>query len=82
MMIGLAVGVIRMGLDFAVPVPACGSGEPDRRFTVTARVDFLHFSIINAIVCTVAMVIISLLTPSRAEYQVVIKSCLNKQTSL
>lgn len=62
---GLGVGLIRMGLDFAAPIPACGSGEPDTRFNVTAKVDFLHFAIINTIVCTVVMVTISLFTKPR-----------------
>lgn len=54
-----------MGLDFASPIPACGSGEPDTRLKVVSKVDFLHFSIINTIVCVVVMVTISLFTKPR-----------------
>ncbi|KAH3836198.1 hypothetical protein DPMN_109568 [Dreissena polymorpha] len=69
MVIGLLVGLTRMGLDFVAPPPVCGSGEPDRRLSVTARVDFLHFTVINTIICTGAMVIISCLTKPRSADQ-------------
>nr|WLN44350.1 AAT10 [Sinonovacula rivularis] len=69
MMAGLLVGVVYMGLVFATPPPVCGSGEPDRRLSIVARVDFLHFSILNGIFCTVVMVVISLFTSPRTEEQ-------------
>nr|WLN44351.1 AAT11 [Sinonovacula rivularis] len=69
LMVGLVVGLIRMGLDFAIAAPACGSGEPDTRFPVVAKVDFLHFAIILAAVSTIAMVVISLFTKPREEKQ-------------
>ena len=70
MMIGLVVGVVRMVLDMIMPPPECGSGQTDERLSIIARVDFLHFSIINAVICVVAMVVISLLTKPRTEEQV------------
>ncbi|WAQ99187.1 SC5A9-like protein [Mya arenaria] len=33
LMVGLVVGLIRMGLDFAIRAPYCGSGETDERYT-------------------------------------------------
>ena len=70
MMIGLAVGVIRMVLDMIMSPPNCGSGQPDERMSIVVRVDFLHFSIINAIICLIAMVVISLFTRPRTHEQV------------
>ena len=70
MMIGLAVGVIRMVLDMIMSPPNCGSGQPDERMSIVTRVDFLHFSIINAIICLIAMVVISLFTRPRTSEQV------------
>ncbi|XP_045202821.1 sodium/glucose cotransporter 4-like [Mercenaria mercenaria] len=69
MSFGLLVGIIRMGLDFSVAPPYCGSGEPDERPLISAKLDFLHFSIINGIICVVVMVIISFCTTPRSEKQ-------------
>ena len=65
LMIGIIVGGIRLALDFAVPAPTCGSNTPDERFSVVAKVDFLHFAIILAGICTICMVVISLFTKPR-----------------
>ena len=59
-----------MILDMIMPPPNCGNGQADERLSIVARVDFLHFSIINAIICLIAMVTISLLTKSRTKEQV------------
>lgn len=67
LMVGLVVGMIRMGLDFAIAAPDCGSGEEDKRFPIVAEVNFLHFAIILAGVSTIAMVVISLCTQPRPE---------------
>ena len=69
-MVGLVVGMIRMGLDFARRAPYCGSGEDDQRFEIVSKVDFLHFAIILAGVSTIAMVVISLFTVPREDKQV------------
>lgn len=69
-MVGLVVGMIRMGLDFAISAPDCGSGEEDKRFPIVANVNFLHFAIILAGVSTLAMVVISLFTAPRPEKKV------------
>ena len=70
MIIGQAVGVVRLIMDMILPPPVCGSGEPDKRLSIMSHVDFLHFAIINAIICTVVMVTISLWTSPRTESQV------------
>ena len=72
MIVGQAVGVTRLIMDMIMPPPVCGSGEPDKRWSIMSRVDFLHFAIINAIICTTAMVGISLMTKPRTKGQVCI----------
>ncbi|KAH3836199.1 hypothetical protein DPMN_109569, partial [Dreissena polymorpha] len=67
LMVGLVVGLIRMGLDFSQRAPYCGSGEIDKRFAIVAKVDFLHFAIILAGISTIAMVAISMFTTPRPE---------------
>lgn len=69
MLIGQAVGLIRLIMDMVLPPPVCGSGEPDKRLSIMSHVDFLHFAIINAIICLVTMVTISLLTRKRTKEQ-------------
>ncbi|KAK3602342.1 hypothetical protein CHS0354_013334 [Potamilus streckersoni] len=60
MMIGLLVGLIRMGLDFGYGSPNCG--EKDFRPTIISKVHFLHFTIILFFVSLLATIIISLCT--------------------
>ena len=59
-----------MVLDMIMSPPNCGSGQPDERMSIVTRVDFLHFSIINAVICLIAMVVISLFTKPRTNEQV------------
>ena len=59
-MIGLLVGVIRMGLDFGYGSPGCG--EEDTRPVIISKVHFLHFTIILFFVSLFATIIISLAT--------------------
>ena len=59
-MVGLLVGVIRMGLDFGYGSPACG--EEDTRPAIIAKVHFLHFTILLFVIALLATVVISLLT--------------------
>nr|WLN44352.1 AAT12 [Sinonovacula rivularis] len=69
LIIGLVIGLIRLVLDFSTPAPRCGSGDPDKRFPVVSKVDFLHFAIILAVVSSVMMALISLCTKPRSESQ-------------
>ena len=57
--------MIRMGLDFAMPAPFCGSHEPDTRPAILKDVHFLHFAIILSGVSIASTVLISLLTEPR-----------------
>ncbi|KAL4229691.1 hypothetical protein ACF0H5_010079 [Mactra antiquata] len=69
MVIGLLVGVIRLILDLVAPPPICGSDEPDKRWTITSKVDFLHFAIINALLSGSIMIVISFFTKPRTDNQ-------------
>ncbi|CAG0918286.1 unnamed protein product, partial [Notodromas monacha] len=66
LMVGLAVGLVRFGLEFAYKAPYCGSGlsdtRPDFVKIFVGKVHFLHFGLgLFLLVATVA-VIVSLLT--------------------
>uniref|UniRef100_A0A8D0GFR2 Sodium/mannose cotransporter SLC5A10 n=1 Tax=Sphenodon punctatus TaxID=8508 RepID=A0A8D0GFR2_SPHPU len=68
LMVGLAIGLARMGLEFAHPAPRCGI--PDERPSLVKDIHYLHFA---ALLCTltVAVVVgISLLTSPPKESQV------------
>ena len=67
-MIGLVVGLIRMGLDFGYGSPACG--EEDMRPYIIAKVHFLHFAIILFVISFVSTIVISLLADPIAEKHV------------
>nr|WLN44354.1 AAT14 [Sinonovacula rivularis] len=60
LMVGLVVGLIRMGLDFGYGSPMCG--EEDTRPSIIADVHFLHFACILFVISLIATIIISLLT--------------------
>ena len=60
LMVGLVMGVVRMGLDFGYGSPACG--EDDNRPSIISKVHFLHFTILLFVVALLAIVVISLLT--------------------
>jgi len=60
-MVGLVVGLIRMGLDFGYNSPACG--EEDLRPAIISKVHFLHFTIILFLVSLFVTIIVSLMTP-------------------
>ncbi|XP_012935634.1 sodium/glucose cotransporter 4 [Aplysia californica] len=60
LMIGLAVGITRMGLDFGYGTPGCG--EEDPRPAIVSKVHFLHFTIILFVVSVIATMLISALT--------------------
>ena len=46
LMVGLAVGLVRFGLEFGFQKPACGSGDappPDWWYSVVDKIHYLHF---------------------------------------
>uniref|UniRef100_K7G1G8 Sodium/mannose cotransporter SLC5A10 n=1 Tax=Pelodiscus sinensis TaxID=13735 RepID=K7G1G8_PELSI len=61
LMLGLALGLARMGLEFAYPSPRCGL--PDERPSVVKDVHYLHFAIVLCAL-TAPPIIQAPLTPS------------------
>ncbi|XP_077439896.1 sodium/glucose cotransporter 4 isoform X2 [Vanacampus margaritifer] len=62
LMAGLAVGLIRMILEFSHEVPACG--QPDLRPSVLTQVHYLYFAILLMAFSCLVMVVVSLATPA------------------
>ncbi|KAL5020226.1 hypothetical protein ScPMuIL_003118 [Solemya velum] len=67
LMTGLIVGAVRMGLDFAVTAPLCGSGDPDTRWNIVSKVNFLHFAMILSVTSLIVVVAVSMLTQPRPQ---------------
>ncbi|TFK10450.1 ubiquitin carboxyl-terminal hydrolase 12 [Platysternon megacephalum] len=67
LMLGLALGLARMGLEFAYPSPRCG--VPDERPSLVKDVHYLHFAILLCALTAGAVVGISLLSGPPAESQ-------------
>uniref|UniRef100_A0A8C3T6I9 Sodium/mannose cotransporter SLC5A10 n=1 Tax=Chelydra serpentina TaxID=8475 RepID=A0A8C3T6I9_CHESE len=67
LMLGLALGLARMGLEFAYPSPRCGI--PDGRPSLVKDVHYLHFALLLCALTAGAVVGISLLT-SRSVFQI------------
>ncbi|XP_043097790.1 sodium/glucose cotransporter 5 [Puntigrus tetrazona] len=67
LMVGLAVGLTRMVLEFAFPPPRCGVFDPAP--SVLRSVHYLHFAIILCALTVIVVVVISLLTPPPNEEQ-------------
>uniref|UniRef100_A0A8C8S630 Sodium/mannose cotransporter SLC5A10 n=1 Tax=Pelusios castaneus TaxID=367368 RepID=A0A8C8S630_9SAUR len=68
LMLGLAIGLARLGLEFAYPSPRCG--VPDERPFLVRNVHYLHFAIVLCALTAVAVVGISLLGSPPAESQI------------
>ncbi|XP_026060418.1 sodium/glucose cotransporter 5 [Carassius auratus] len=67
LMVGLAVGLTRMVLEFAFPPPRCGVFDPAP--SVLRSVHYLHFAIILCALTAFVVVVISLLTPPPTDEQ-------------
>ncbi|XP_077391475.1 sodium/glucose cotransporter 4 isoform X7 [Festucalex cinctus] len=61
LMAGLAVGLVRMILEFSHEVPACG--QPDLRPSLLTRVHYLYFAVLLMALSLAVMVAVSLATP-------------------
>ncbi|XP_075370886.1 sodium/mannose cotransporter SLC5A10 isoform X2 [Mycteria americana] len=61
LMAGLALGLARMGLELAHPVPRCG--VPDRRPWLLADIHYLHFAVLLCAATAAVAVGVSLLSP-------------------
>lgn len=57
---GTVVGIVRMVCDFAYPDPQCD--VPDTRPAIIARIHYMYFAIILALITLVTAVIGSILT--------------------
>ncbi|KAJ6655967.1 hypothetical protein lerEdw1_004552 [Lerista edwardsae] len=68
LMLGLAVGLSRMALEFAHPAPPCGA--QDWRPSLVKDVHYLHFAVVLCLLTAAAMVGLSLLTSPPAESQI------------
>ncbi|XP_023958113.2 sodium/mannose cotransporter SLC5A10 isoform X5 [Chrysemys picta bellii] len=68
LMLGLALGLARMGLEFAYPSPRCG--VPDERPSLVKDVHYLHFAIFLCALTAGAVAGISLLSGPPAESQI------------
>jgi len=56
-MVGLAVGVVRMFLDFIYPEPGCG--EIDDRPLIVARIHYMYFALLLCLLTGITVVSIS-----------------------
>lgn len=68
LMVGLVVGVCRMVLEFAFPLPRCG--VEDWAPAVLRGVHYLHFAILLCGLTAAVIVAVSLLTPPPTHDQV------------
>nr|XP_048722930.1 sodium/glucose cotransporter 5 isoform X3 [Caretta caretta] len=68
LMLGLVLGLARMGLEFAYPSPRCG--VPDERPSLVKDVHYLHFAILLCALTAGTVVGISLLSRPPAESQI------------
>ncbi|XP_072788722.1 sodium/glucose cotransporter 4 isoform X2 [Taeniopygia guttata] len=65
---GLAVGLVRMIMEFIYSAPSCG--EEDRRPAVLKDVHYLYFALILCVLSAIVIVLISLCTPPIPEEKV------------
>uniref|UniRef100_H2TPY9 Sodium/mannose cotransporter SLC5A10 n=1 Tax=Takifugu rubripes TaxID=31033 RepID=H2TPY9_TAKRU len=68
LMVGLVVGVCRMVLEFAFPLPRCG--VEDSAPNVLRSVHYLHFAILLCGLTATVIIVVSLLTPPPTHDQV------------
>lgn len=68
LMVGLAVGVCRMALEFVFPPPRCG--VEDLAPAVLRGVHYLHFAILLCGLTAIVVAIVSLLTAPPSHEQV------------
>ncbi|XP_028669626.2 sodium/glucose cotransporter 5 [Erpetoichthys calabaricus] len=68
LMVGLAVGLTRMIMEFIYPPPRCGVFDP--RPSVLKNVHYLHFAIILCALTAIVIVVVSLLTEPPTAVQI------------
>ena len=64
------VGVIRMGLEWSIAPPDCGSGLENEQFEVVKNVHYLHFAMILLGICSIVIVCVSIMTKPRPKEKV------------
>ncbi|NWV02125.1 SC5AA protein, partial [Upupa epops] len=67
LMVGLALGLARLGLELGYPPPRCG--VPDHRPWLLADVHYLHFALLLCAATGAIVVAISLVTPAQPPTQ-------------
>ncbi|NWV39094.1 SC5AA protein, partial [Grantiella picta] len=67
LMAGLAIGLVRMGLEMAYPIPLCG--DPDQRPRLLTDIHYLHFAVLLASVTAAVVMGVSLLSPALSPEQ-------------
>ncbi|KAM6414890.1 sodium/glucose cotransporter 4 [Rhynochetos jubatus] len=67
LMVGLAVGLVRMIIEFIYSTPSCG--EEDRRPAVLKDLHYLYFALILCVLTAIVIVLVSLCTPPIPEEQ-------------
>lgn len=67
-MVGLAIGLVRMIMEFIYSTPSCG--EEDRRPAVLKDLHYLYFALILCVLTAIVIVLISLCTPPVPEEKV------------
>lgn len=68
LMFGLAVGLVRMIMEFIYSTPSCG--EEDRRPAVLKDMHYLYFAFVLCVFTAIVIVLISLCTPPIPEEKV------------
>ena len=46
MLLGLAIGCCRMGMEWSRSPPDCGSNDEDNQFKLVTEIHFLHFAML------------------------------------
>ncbi|KAL5015928.1 hypothetical protein ScPMuIL_005517 [Solemya velum] len=67
LMVGLVVGLIRFGWEYAYTVPPCGREDEDTRPDIIKKVHYLHFGILLWGISSIVTICISLLTKPIAD---------------
>uniref|UniRef100_A0A6J0UIJ2 Sodium/myo-inositol cotransporter 2 n=1 Tax=Pogona vitticeps TaxID=103695 RepID=A0A6J0UIJ2_9SAUR len=68
LLVGMAIGLIRMVLEFVYQEPLCG--HPDDRPVVVKKVHYLYFSMLLALISLIVVVVASLLTEPPPEERI------------
>ena len=67
LMVGLLVGLIRLGLEFAFSKPACGDFDgqtpPDWWYLLVDNIHYLHFGLLLCFISGIVTIAVSLMTP-------------------